>query len=135
MKKLSVYVICGVAGALFLANANMAAASELVYTPINPSFGGNPYNGQWLLSQAVAQNPFEEEPDMLEEFRDMLDRQILYRTTRMITEEAFGEEGFRPGRYELGGYVFDISTDGEVITVIITDTATGEITIIEVPYY
>ena len=24
-------------------------ATELVYTPVNPSFGGSPLNGAWLL--------------------------------------------------------------------------------------
>jgi curli production assembly/transport component CsgF len=32
-----------------------ALASELVYHPVNPTFGGNPLNGQPLLSQAQAQ--------------------------------------------------------------------------------
>ena len=35
-------------------------ASELVYCPINPAFGGNPLNYQWLLSSAQAQNKFRE---------------------------------------------------------------------------
>lgn len=34
-------------------------ASELVYTPVNPSFGGSPINGQWLLGYAGAQNKFK----------------------------------------------------------------------------
>ena len=32
-----------------------AAASELIYHPVNPTFGGNPLNGSFLLSQAQAQ--------------------------------------------------------------------------------
>jgi curli production assembly/transport component CsgF len=32
-----------------------ALASELVYHPVNPTFGGNPLNGAPLLSQAQAQ--------------------------------------------------------------------------------
>lgn len=32
-----------------------AFASELVYHPISPSFGGNPLNGSFLLSTAQAQ--------------------------------------------------------------------------------
>ena len=31
-------------------------ATELVYEPINPSFGGNPLNGSFLLSKANSQN-------------------------------------------------------------------------------
>ncbi|MBE7182814.1 MAG: curli assembly protein CsgF [Methylobacterium mesophilicum] len=33
-----------------------AVASELVYRPVNPSLGGDPLNGNWLLSQATAQS-------------------------------------------------------------------------------
>jgi hypothetical protein len=47
-------VLLGAAAALALA-ASAASASELVYRPINPSLGGDPLNGNWLLSQATAQ--------------------------------------------------------------------------------
>jgi len=136
MRKLVVCLICGALCALFLANTNMAAASELVYEPINPSFGGHPLNAQWLLDSAQVQNRFEEETDLLEQFESILDRQVLYRVSRMIMDEAFGEEeGFRPGSYQIGDYVIDIGTDGVVITVVMTDTVTGDTTIVEVPYY
>jgi len=136
MRRLVVYLICGVVGALFLANANMAAASELVYTPINPSFGGSPLNAQWLMNSAEAQNRFEEEIDLMEEFEEMLNRQVLLRITRNIIIETFGEEDvFYPGHYEVGNYAIDMSTDGVVITVVMTDMLTGESTTIAVPYY
>ncbi|MEI8640394.1 curli assembly protein CsgF [Pseudoalteromonas sp. Hal099] len=32
-----------------------ASATEIIYTPINPSFGGNPLNATMLLSKAQAQ--------------------------------------------------------------------------------
>jgi curli production assembly/transport component CsgF len=32
-----------------------ALASEMVYHPVNPTFGGNPLNGSFLLSTAQAQ--------------------------------------------------------------------------------
>lgn len=51
-----------VAGALLAGTLSAAApparASELVYSPINPSFGGSPLNGPWLLGYAGAQNKF-----------------------------------------------------------------------------
>ena len=31
-------------------------ATEMVYTPVNPSFGGSPLNGPVLLNSANAQN-------------------------------------------------------------------------------
>jgi len=138
MRKLLVYLICGTVCALLLANAT--AASELVYTPINPSFGGSPFNAQWLLNSAQAQNKFKEEGwqrDPLEDFQDMLARQILYRMSSNIIDEAFGEygEALQPGHYEIGNYTIDITTDGVVITVVIIDIVTGNTTSIEVPYY
>ena len=33
-----------------------ATASQLVYRPTDPAFGGDPNNGSWLLSQANAQS-------------------------------------------------------------------------------
>jgi|SRR5665213_2103487 len=32
-----------------------ASASQLTYAPVNPTFGGNPLNGNYLLSTAQAQ--------------------------------------------------------------------------------
>ena len=137
MKKLLVCLICGVVCALFLANANMAAASELVYTPINPSFGGNPLNAQWLLESAQLQNRFRPERDPMEDFEERLTRHILSRLARMIIDEAFGEydEGLEAGHYEVGNYIIDISTDLDFITIFMEDAVTGDTTTIKVPYY
>ena len=33
-------------------------SQQLTYTPINPSFGGSPLNGSWMLGEAQAQNGF-----------------------------------------------------------------------------
>jgi curli production assembly/transport component CsgF len=41
------------AGVVFFATT--AFAGQLVYTPTNPTFGGNPLNGTFLLQQAQAQ--------------------------------------------------------------------------------
>jgi len=139
MRRLVVCLICGAICALLLASTNMAAASELVYTPINPSFGGNPFNAQWLLDQAQVQNRFKEEYEgnLMEDFEERLIRQIFYRMSRIIIDEAFGEYGepIEPGYYEIGNYHIDISTDEVMITVVIVDITTGDTTTVEVPYY
>ena len=44
-----------IAAATLFAAAGSTFASELVYRPVNPSLGGDPLNGSWLLSQASAQ--------------------------------------------------------------------------------
>jgi len=44
-----------IAGFLAVGVASPALCSQLVYRATNPSFGGDPLNGNWLLSQASAQ--------------------------------------------------------------------------------
>lgn len=94
------------------------------------------------LSMANAQKDLEEGPydpweDPMERFEEMLSTQVFSRISRMIVEELFGDEegDFQAGQYIFGNYVIDITSDGQFITVIMTDTLTGNQTIIQVPYY
>jgi len=46
-----------VLAALLAAGASQATmAAQLTYKPVNPSFGGDPLNGNWLLAYGQAQN-------------------------------------------------------------------------------
>jgi curli production assembly/transport component CsgF len=121
---------------------NYTNAAELIYVPINPSFGGNALNAQWLANQAAAQNEFKEKEeetffdmDPMERFEESLTRQILSRLSYRIIEKAFGESELESGHYEIGDYIIDVDTGGENIKVIINNPETGGSTIIEVPYY
>ena len=145
MKKLLLYATCGMAGVLLLAPVSVTGASELVWIPINPSFGGSPYNASWLMASAQAQNRHVAEPegytrpDPIDDFEYSLNRALLSRLSRKILDEAFGEESLLPegeteAQYTVGDYTIDITTDGQ-INVQITDTLTGDITIVQVPYY
>jgi curli production assembly/transport component CsgF len=44
-----------VAALTLMVSCSGAIATEMVYHPVNPSFGGNPLNGTFLLQQAQAQ--------------------------------------------------------------------------------
>ena len=77
----------------FLLSAGGIKASELVYQPINPSFGGNPLNSNWMIYQADSQNKFKGPTttrDPLEDFEQSLNRRILSMLASQIVEEAFG---------------------------------------------
>nr|WP_157085596.1 curli assembly protein CsgF [Methylobacterium sp. Leaf99] len=50
--------LCSRAVLALIALAMPVSASPLNYQPVNPSFGGSPLNGNWLQSQATAQNIF-----------------------------------------------------------------------------
>jgi len=123
--------------------ASSAFAQELVYTPKNPSFGGNTFNHQWMMSEATAQNGFTDDAgsnydrysrDPLEDFQESLNRQILSQLSRQLVGDIFGEEDFQEGRYELGDYVIDISEGAEGVNIYILDNSSGNESTIVVPY-
>ena len=69
--------------ACLLVNSLVSNAQDLVYKPINPAFGGDTFNYQWLLSSAEAQNKFKEDTDLgleqqteLERFKENLNNQL-----------------------------------------------------------
>ena len=118
-------------------------SQQLVYEPINPSFGGSPLNGNWMLSQAQAQNGFTAGGtgidsrfvrDPLADFKESLNRQILSQLSRNLISSMFGETGLEAGHYEIGDFIIDITPGAEGITIIIYDLGTGGETTIIVPY-
>lgn len=117
---------------LFLLTSALVNATELVYTPINPSFGGNPLNGNFLLQKAQSQNGYKEERPTLsfvDKFQEALERNIINSLTRRIADGELVD-----GVYNTGEFLVEIATgtDGSVI-VNITNLDTGEVTIITIP--
>ncbi|MCB0284574.1 MAG: curli assembly protein CsgF [Calditrichae bacterium] len=123
--------------------ASLSYATELVYTPVNPSFGGNPYNASWLQSQAEAQNKFTakrttssyQSADALDNFTESLNRSILSRLSRQIVTDAFGENTLEAGKYEIGDFEIEVTEGAEGVTIQIIDAATGGETTVVVPYF
>ena len=111
---------------------SQALATELVYTPINPSFGGNPLNGNFLLQKAQSQNAHSLQRPALsfvDKFREALERNIINSLTRRIADGELVE-----GVYDTGEYRIEViqDTDGSVL-VTITNQNTGDTTIIRIP--
>lgn len=117
---------------LVLGYCSALNATELVYTPINPSFGGNPLNGNFLLQKAQSQNAHKPEDrglSFVEKFQDALERNIINSLTRRIADGELVE-----GVYNTGEFLIEVQngTDGSVI-VNITNLETGEVTVITIP--
>lgn len=114
-------------------------AQQLTYRPINPAFGGDTFNYQWLLSSANAQNGFEAPADELESlseierFTENLNRQLLGQVSRNLLNLQVGDNGLEPGTFSFGSLELEIfdSTEGLVINIL--DTNTGDQTQIIVP--
>lgn len=139
MKKLCIAVVV-----LLTACLAESYSQDFVYTPINPAFGGNPYNYSWMLSSAQAQNTFKEtssalddlfDEDPLADFQESLNRQILSEISRQIYYNQFGEEGLQEGFYEFGSYQIDVSPTTEGMQIKIIDVSTGSETTVLIPYF
>ncbi len=112
---------------------------QLVYEPINPAFGGNTFNYQWLLSAAEAQNGFtdpnameQEELTELEQFQRDLNRQVLSSLSRSVFNSQLGD-GLEEGTFTVGDLALEIFETPEGLVINILDTSTGEQTQIIVP--
>lgn len=143
MRKLIVLFVIASCCMYVLVSPSSVMASQLVWRPINPSFGGNPYNASWLMSSAQAQNKLEDkaavspylERDPLEDFTNNLSRQILSRLSSQLIRNVFGEQDIEPGHYEIGGFIIDITENISSMGIEVLDPTTGDQTIIEIPYY
>jgi curli production assembly/transport component CsgF len=127
--------------------AGQVWAAPLIYTPINPSFGGNPNNGPVLMNSAQAQNKTKD-PEveaaraqaaataagtstgstLLQQFNQSLQRTILSRLSVSATSSLIGNNGnLIPGVVDTGDFLIQIlDQGGGLLRVTTTDKASGE---------
>ena len=116
-------------GSLLLSAA--ANATELVYTPINPSFGGSPLNGAWLLGNAQAQNS-KKDPDALDRSSLLENQSALDRFTSQLESRLLGDlladvRDQKTGSLTTDDFIVRVyNGDAGVLIVEITDRLTGE---------
>lgn len=119
-----------------------ALATELVYVPVNPAFGGNPMNGPVLLSSAQATNKHKDPSAQgssfarqtpLQQFNDMLERSVLSQLAAAATADVIGGGKLKPGTVETGNFRIDIvDAGGGVLVITTTDKLTGATTSFQV---
>lgn len=126
----------------FIAGIFYGKSQQLVYKPVNPAFGGDTFNYQWLLSSANAQNQFAEKKDYsslldnmnsLDSFSQSLNRQILSELSRKLFQDQFGDGGIEPGNYLFGSLYLQITTTNQGLLINILDTSTGDQSEIVIP--
>lgn len=130
---------------LALAAGQAASATQLIYTPVNPTFGGNPLNGNYLLSKAQATNthkPSVDDGDLggledqtpLQQFNESLQRSILSRIAASATSSIIGADGtLKPGIVNTPDFTITVvDSGGGMLTITTTDKATGASTSFQV---
>ena len=138
MKKISIiFLIC-----FAFMSFSEAYGQQLVYRPVNPFFGGDTFNYQFLLQSAQAQNSFTdpnaEDPfsrqSELERFTENLNNQLLNQISRSLFSQQFGPNGdLQPGTFSFGSLVVEIFESTEGLVIDILDTSTGEQTQVVIP--
>ncbi|HDZ55833.1 MAG TPA: curli production assembly protein CsgF [Pseudomonas xinjiangensis] len=122
-------------GMLFNASAH---ATELVYTPVNPSFGGSPLNGAWLLGNAQAQNDTKD-PDAIDRSSltgaSALERFTSQLESRLLSQLLNELDDANTGSLTTDDFIVNIINDSGNLTVSITDRLTGEVSEIIVNGY
>jgi len=124
------------AAGVVLAVAGGSAAQDMVYTPINPSFGGSPLNSSHLLGLANAQrtatarkppsdtdptnptNPGSTDADL---FVRQLQSRLLSALASQVTEAIFGENPQDSGTVTFGETTVTFERTIDSIRLIITD--------------
>lgn len=123
------------AAGIVLSAAGGSAAQDMVYTPINPSFGGSPLNSSHLLGMANAQrtatartppgttptnpnNPGSSDADL---FVRQLQSRLLSGLASQVSEAIFGENPQDSGTITFGDTSITFERTIDSIRLIITD--------------
>ncbi len=105
-----------------------SVASKLTYTPINPTFGGNPLYTTHLFARAEAINDYED--DSGSSSSSTVDSLISSLQSRLLSELISNGE---TGSLVTDDYTLNITDDGDGgLTLTIIDASTGEVTTIQV---
>ncbi|MFP4295824.1 MAG: curli assembly protein CsgF [Halothiobacillaceae bacterium] len=134
---------------LALAGAGQAVAQDLVYKPVNPSFGGNPLNSQHLLGIASAQrtatasdaddgrstspgspSPGSSDADL---FVRQLQGRLLSALAAEVTDAIFGTDPQDSGTVTFGTTTVTFERTLDSIRLEIADNLEGTVTEIIVP--
>lgn len=125
---------------LLLLFGSVGFAQQFSYKPLNPAFGGDTFNYNWLLSSATAQNSLtgpqneRNERSELEKFGDNLNNALLSQISRELLQQQLGGLSFdEEGTFTYGSLNIEIFQSSEGLVINILDITTGEETQIIVP--
>jgi len=118
-----------------------AYSQELVYTPTNPSFGGNPFNSAHLLGVANSQNGFEPPEDLEDQqtqseiFLRQLESRLLSGLASQVSDAIFGDNPQDQGTIAFDDQVINFTRGLDSVTLTIDDLALGTTTTIILPLF
>lgn len=109
-------------------------AGELVYQPINPSFGGDPFVGSYLLGKAQSQDTNKDPDARRAEPLSSTARLVQSLESRLISQliSDVGSGDIGEGSFDSDDFGVVVRDDGGQLTVQVVDKVTGDVTTINV---
>lgn len=133
------YLKASLAAAVFVV-ATPVAAQDVVYRPISPTFGGNPFNSNHVLGVANANNNTRDPRatstnSQADIFARQLQSRLLSALSSQIVDAIFGDNPQEQGTISFGGQTIEFFRSLDEVTLIIRNDETGEETRIVVPLF
>lgn len=115
-----------------------SASADIVYKPINPSFGGDPFNSSHLQGLAASQNEYKDSGSQSaqsesERFVSMLQSRLYSSLASQVSDAIFGENAQQDGTITFDDQQISFTNTGSAINLVITDFGTGQVTNISIP--
>jgi len=130
-------IVAAAVAAVACGLAAPAGADEMTYKFVNPSFGGNPFNSSHLLAVANAQNdtkaPTSAKETQSEQFVRLLQSRLLSSLAGQVSDAILGDNAQPTGKIVYGAQTVEWETQTDQIRLVITDTAAGSTTVVEIP--
>lgn len=111
-----------------------ANAGELIYKPLNPSFGGDPFMGTYLLGKAQSQDTNTDPNIRGIESLSSTERLIQSLESRLISQliSDVGSGDIGEGSFDSGDFSVVVRDEGGQLIVRVVDKVTGDVTNISV---
>ena len=120
-----------------------ARAGQLVYTPMNPSFGGSPLNGSYVLGLATGnnykflQNPATKQQltgqSAQQQFTQQITSALLSQIASNVSQQILGSNAKDSGTFNINGEIINFNRVNGQINISITDATSGANTQIQIP--
>ncbi|QEA38720.1 hypothetical protein FGL86_06275 [Pistricoccus aurantiacus] len=121
----------------------LASAGDLVYQPINPSFGGDPFYSAHLLQTAEIQNKhvddgseFDslfEEPTLADQFAESLSGTVISGAATQLNRAIFTDGAPPSGSFALDGAMVSYKTINGRVKITIADGINTNVLDIPIP--
>lgn len=129
---------CGaLVSALMITVPASALASPLIYTPVNPDFGGNPLNSSELLGVANAINKFQapvaraQTPS--QQFVQQLQSELLAGLAQNVVQAIFGPNAQQSGQLTFSDQTVSFVRTLSEVDIDVLNNTTGQTTHIAIP--